>query len=85
MLSPAEIGQIYADDSSSLVAGGMVLRLNFNEPPTGVTVRWPCGTLQQASELIGNGSGTIWTDVSGATPPYVILPDSAMKFFRIRF
>jgi hypothetical protein len=62
----------------------MVLRLNFDAAPVGLTLRWPCGVLQEATTLIGNGPGTSWTDVPNAVPPYSLLPDQNMRFFRLR-
>jgi hypothetical protein len=43
------------------------------------------GTLQSADVLVGDGPPTVWTDVVGATSPYVIpLSSAAQKFFRSR-
>jgi len=84
-LSASQISSVYdGDGATPVAASALVLRLNFEAPPTGVTIRWPCGVLQQADELIGDGSGTIWNDIPSASPPYTILPDSAAKFFRLR-
>jgi hypothetical protein len=85
MLSAAEIAQVAAgDDASPVASSAMVLRQNFGAAPAGVTLRWPCGVLQEASTLVGNGPGTAWTDVPSATTPYSFLPDQNMRFFRIR-
>jgi len=85
MLTAEQIGQVFADDSAGLVApSAMVLRLNFDAAPPGLTLRWPCGALQEATTLIGNGPGTQWTDVQGAASPYSILPQGQMKFYRVR-
>jgi hypothetical protein len=85
MLTAEQIAQVFADDSAGLVApSAMVLRLNFDAAPPGLTLRWPCGILQEATTLIGNGPGTQWTDVPNATPPYSLLPDQNMRFFRLR-
>jgi hypothetical protein len=84
-LSASEISSVYdGDGSTPVAASAMVLRLNFEAPPSGTTIRWPCGVLQQADELIGDGSGTIWNDIPNASPPYTILPDTAARFFRLR-
>lgn len=85
MLSAAEIAQVAAgDDASPVASSAMVLRQNFDAAPAGVTLRWPCGVLQEASTLVGNGPGTAWTDVPNATTPYSFLPDQNMRFFRVR-
>ncbi len=85
MLTAQQIADVFIGDSASLVApNAMVLRLNFDAEPVGLTLRWPCGILQEAPALIGNGPGTQWTDVPNATPPYSLLPDQNMRFFRLR-
>jgi hypothetical protein len=85
MLTAEQIGQVYADDSAGLVTpSAMLLRLNFDDAPAGITLRWPCGVLQETSTLINGGPGTQWTDVPNATAPYSFLPDQNMRFFRIR-
>jgi hypothetical protein len=85
MLSPTDIAAIVAGDGASPVAASsMVLRLNFDAMVTGVTLTWPCGVLQEASTLVGDGAGTQWTDVQGAAPPYSIAPQGQMKFYRVR-
>jgi len=85
MLTGQQIADVFIGDSASLVApSAMVLRLNFDAAPIGLTLRWPCGILQETSTLINGGPGTVWTDVPNATPPYSLLPDQNMRFFRLR-
>ena len=43
-----------------------------------VTVTWPGGTLQQATNLIGS-----WSTVTGATSPYTVSSTNAAKFYRV--
>jgi hypothetical protein len=85
MLTGQQIADVFIGDSAGLVAANaMVLRLNFDAAPVGLTLRWPCGILQETSALINGGPGTVWTDVPNATPPYSLLPDQNMRFFRLR-
>jgi hypothetical protein len=85
MLTAQQISDVFMGDNAGLVApNAMVLRLNFDAAPVGLTLRWPCGILQEAPALIGSGAGTQWTDVPNATPPYSLLPDQSMRFFRLR-
>jgi hypothetical protein len=85
MLTAEQIADVFANDSASLIApNAMVLRLNFDAAPVGLTLRWPCGILQETSTLVNGGPGTQWTDVPNATPPYSLLPDQNMRFFRLR-
>ena len=80
MLTAQQIADVVAGDSANLVApSDMVLRLNFDAAPVGLTLLWPCGILQEAPAITGP-----WTDVPNATPPYSLLPDQNMRFFRLR-
>jgi len=45
----------------------------------GLTLSWPSGTLQTAT----NTSGP-WADVAGATNSYPVLPTNPLQFFRVR-
>ncbi|HUR46535.1 MAG TPA: LamG domain-containing protein, partial [Candidatus Saccharimonadales bacterium] len=83
-LTAGEVAQIV--DSGDLVdAAALKVRFNFDAAPAGLTLRWACGTLQQADALVVDGSGTVWTDVVGASAPYVIDPTTApFRFYRIK-
>jgi hypothetical protein len=85
MLTAAEIGQIV--DSSALVdTAALKVRFEFDAAPSGVTMAWACGTLQQSDALVGNGPGTVWTDLPSATSPYVINPQrEPMHFYRVKY
>ncbi len=85
MLTAAQIDEVYTGESGGLVApASMVLRLNFDAAPAGLTLRWTCGILQEATTLVGSGPGTMWTDVAGATTPHSFLPTGQTRFFRLR-
>jgi hypothetical protein len=60
------------------------LRLRVERSPVGFTLSWFCGTLQQADALRVDGLPILWTDVSGATSPYRVLPGPATRFYRLR-
>jgi hypothetical protein len=85
ILTGAEIMQIV--NSDALVdPAALQVRFNFDGPPTGVTIDWLCGTLQCTDALVGNGPGTVWVDVLGAIPPYVVNPLSATnRFYRVKY
>jgi hypothetical protein len=84
-LTPSEVAQI-ADSANLVDSTALKVRLNFDAAPSGVTMTWLCGTLQQTDSLIGNGAGTVWTDVPNATTPYVLNPQSAPnRFYRVKY
>jgi len=84
ILTPAEIGQVFASDALVDTAA-LKVRFNFDAAPIGLTMTWLCGTLQSADALIDNGTGTVWSDVANATSPYVVNPQSAAhRFYRVK-
>jgi hypothetical protein len=72
-LSPATINAHYYVAQS----GGVSLAISSTT--TNVTVNWPAGTLQQATDLTG-----LWTDVPGATAPYQTSVTSGATFYRVK-
>jgi len=52
--------------------------------PVGLTLFWPCGTLQQTDELHGDGSPILWRDVPGAASPYRVPSGPIPTFFRLK-
>jgi beta-glucanase (GH16 family) len=44
-----------------------------------ITLSWPNGTLQSATTITG-----AWSGVSGATPPYTLMPSAQQQFFRVK-
>src|SRR4030095_3228277 len=82
MLTAAEIAQI-ASSGALVDPAALKVQFNFDGPPSGVaiTISWPCGTLQCTDTLVGNGPGTVWTDVPSAIPPYDINPLAASHRF----
>ena len=62
------------------------VRFDFAAPPTGLSLTWSCGTLQSTPALIGNGPGTVWTDVPNAASPFTVDPKAAAaQFYRITY
>jgi hypothetical protein len=57
---------------------------DISAAPVGLTLFWPCGTLQQAGELPGDGRPTVWTDLPGAASPHSVSIGPATKFYRLR-
>ena len=49
-----------------------------------VTLTWPSGTLQYASQLSGDGSSTAWNDLPTATSPYFTNTTGQQQFYRVR-
>jgi beta-glucanase (GH16 family) len=45
----------------------------------GLNLSWTNGTLQSATSVAGP-----WTDVSGATPPYSVIPTGPQQFYRLK-
>jgi hypothetical protein len=59
-------------------------KMNIAWSGTDLVISWTGnGTLQQTNELIGDGPGTVWTDVSGApTSPYTVPLTASKRFYR---
>jgi hypothetical protein len=53
--------------------------LSLQPSGNGLTLVWPGGTLQSATNL--NGA---WIDVPGATCPCPVTPSEAQQFYRIK-
>ncbi len=83
ILTPAEVAQL-AGTGALVDATALTLRLNFDAEPSGVTMKWACGTLQCTDELRSNPNDTVWVDVPGASSPYVTVPRNPQRFYRIR-
>jgi Concanavalin A-like lectin/glucanases superfamily len=82
ILSPSEISSIY---SSGALADTADLQFQYNftaAPGEGIVLTWLESTavLQTASSLNGP-----WTDVTGATSPYTIVPAASQQYFRYRW
>jgi beta-glucanase (GH16 family) len=45
----------------------------------GITINWPSGTLQSASDITGH-----WDDLTGASSPYHVTATEPQQFFRIK-
>jgi hypothetical protein len=85
MLTAAEIGQI-ADSGVLVDTAALKVKFDFDAAPSGVTMSWACGTLQQSDALVGNGPGTTWIDLPNASSPYVVNPQqAAMHFYRVKY
>jgi hypothetical protein len=85
MLSAAEVA-LLASSGDLVDTAALKVRFNFDAAPSGVTINWLCGTLQCTDALVGDGPGTIWTDVPAAVPPYVIDPQAApSRFYRVKY
>ena len=72
-LSPAAINAHYFVAQSNTVA------LTITRSGASVSVNWPAGTLQQASNLTGP-----WTDLPSATAPYQTSAGPGTMFYRIK-
>ncbi len=46
---------------------------------TNLTLNWPYGTLQSATNFAGP-----WDNITNATSPYVVAPDGLQQFYRIK-
>ena len=82
ILSASEISSIY---SSGAVADAADLQFQFNftaAPGEGIVLSWleTTAVLQSATSLDGP-----WTDVTGASSPYTIVPAVSQQFFRYRY
>lgn len=73
-LSPEQICVLYH--------AAVGLHLAAEMTASGLTLTWPCGTLQSTDALLG--VSTVWTDVPGATSPHVISPGNPKQFYRVR-
>jgi alpha-N-arabinofuranosidase len=57
-----------------------LVEVTLTSSPTGYQINWPAGTLQSAPALTGP-----WTPVTGATPPYSLIPSSSgTRFYRVK-
>jgi hypothetical protein len=84
-LDATEIGQAMAGDVVSPTE--LMVRFDFDAAPSnGLILTWPlpCGTLQQTDAILNDGA-TIWTDVPGATSPYLLRVTEPMRFFRMKY
>jgi hypothetical protein len=45
----------------------------------GITITWPTGTLQYATDVIGP-----WFDLTGTNSPYSVPATGLQQFFRVR-
>jgi hypothetical protein len=62
------------------------LRVAIARSGTNVTLSWTGGTLQYVDAFVGNGSGTIWTNVTGnPTSPYTTNTFRARRFYRTAY
>jgi concanavalin A-like lectin/glucanase superfamily protein len=81
ILTPTEI-QTAASSDALVDTGALVLRLNFDAPPTaGATLSWQCpDAVLQSADLI-NGP---YTDVPSSGSPYSTAAQQSKKFYRYR-
>jgi hypothetical protein len=80
VLTPLEVGAMFV--------GGNVNGITFAPPPANLAVQliggqvrvtWSNGVLQSADNVTGP-----YSDVGGASSPYVTNPTAAKKFYRIK-
>ena len=80
LLTADEVMQIATSDAL-VDARALKVRFNFDAPPDGLALTWPCGTLECTPTL----SPTIpWAPVAGAVSPYVINQTAPTGFYRVR-
>jgi len=79
-LSPADITDLY----QAATPPPREIRITIERTPQGLTLTWPSGTLQVATQLAGDGPTTSWTDLPTATSPHPISPTEPQQFFRVR-
>jgi len=85
ILSPSQISAIYSSGNGdgSVDPTALQLEFDFTAPPAGgILLNWQESTavLQSAPTVAGP-----WTDVTGATSPYTIVPAANQQFFRYRY
>ena len=85
VLSASQINAIYAGGNSVVLADptDLQMQFNFTTAPGGATVlTWgdTSAVLQSASSLLGP-----WTDLTGVTSPYTVVPAAAQQYFRFRY
>ena len=79
-LTQPQIAQIVAGETALVEPTKLVARYNFDTAPiSGIQITWPMGILEQADNVTGP-----YTEVTGATTPYVIRPLEVKKFYRLR-
>ncbi len=67
-----------------LTGSGAPLTLAIAKSSNGVTLLWPCGTLQCTDEFSSPESSIVWTDIPTAASPYTITNMAPMRFYRVR-
>ena len=79
-LTPGEIAQA-ASTGTLADPAALMVRFNFDGPPSGLTLTWPGGgPLQSTTDLT---SPTIWSPVATSLSPYFIRPSQApIRFYR---
>lgn len=80
-LTAAEIAQI-AGTGALVEPNALMVRFNFDGPPSGVTLTWPGGaSLESTTELT---TPIVWTPVPRSLSPYFINPsDTPLRFYRV--
>jgi hypothetical protein len=81
-LTASQISTIYTT-GAAVDTKDLQMQLDFTAPPgNGFILSWLEGSavLQSAPSLLGP-----WTDVTGATSPYTIVPAAAQQFFRYHY
>jgi hypothetical protein len=85
ILSSGQISSIYTSGDAGALADAPNLQLQYNftaAPGAGIVLSWVDTTavLQTAPAIKGP-----WSDVTGASPPYTIVPVGTAQFFRYRY
>ena len=75
-----EVMQIATSDAL-VDASALKVRFNFDAPPDGLALTWPCGTLECTPTL---SPPIPWAPVAGAVSPYVIKQTAPAGFYRVR-
>jgi beta-glucanase (GH16 family) len=53
--------------------------LSIQSSGTNITINWTTGTLQSSPDMLGP-----WTNIAGATSPYLVVPADPQQFFRLQ-
>ena len=75
----ATIGGCASAPATTAVTVNPPVSISVQSSNASLTLNWPGGTLQSATNLAGP-----WSEVSGATAPYPVAPTEPARFYRVK-
>ena len=75
----ATVGGCVSTAATTTVTINPPVTTTISNGPEGITITWPTGTLQYATDVIGP-----WFDLTGTNSPYSLVATGLQQFFRVK-